>query len=114
MSIAGHRNSGILYLSPVSEHSGTGLGRLIPVPDWVALFRYRTGSPYSGTGLGRLIPVPDWFRHRHFCSFRYRTDWMSDSPTFRHLKRKGYSLHIHTASVGSSERDTPNLQVVTG
>ncbi len=56
-----HRHSGILYLSPVPEH--------------------------SGTGLDPLIPVPDWFRHRHFCSFRYRTDWMRDSPTFRHLKK---------------------------
>ncbi len=56
-----HRHCGILYLSPVPDH--------------------------SGTGLGPLIPVPDWFRHRNFCSFRYRTDWMPDSPTFRHLKK---------------------------
>ncbi len=44
-----HRHSGILYLSPPQEHSGTGLG----------------GSPYSGTGLVPasaflFIPVPDW------------------------------------------------------
>jgi hypothetical protein len=37
----------------------------------------------SGTGQGPLILVPDWFRHRNFCSFRYRTDWMPDSPTVR-------------------------------
>ncbi len=38
--IAGHRHSGILYLSPVPEHSGTGLVpasefMFIPVPDWL-------------------------------------------------------------------------------
>jgi hypothetical protein len=38
-----HWHSGILYLSPVTEH--------------------------SGTGQGPLFPVPDWFRHLHFCSF---------------------------------------------
>jgi hypothetical protein len=65
-----HRHSGILCLRPLPEH--------------------------SRIGLGTLIPVPDWFRHRHFCSFRYRTDWMPDSPTFRHLK-KGYTLHVYTA-----------------
>jgi hypothetical protein len=73
-----HRHSGILFLSPAPE--------------------------YSGTRLGPFIPVPDWFRHRHFCSFQYRTDWMPDSPTFRHLK-KGYTLHVYTASVGGGERD---------
>ncbi len=60
LSIAGHRHSGILYVSQVLEH--------------------------SSTRLGSLIPVPDWFRHRDFCSLRYQTDWMPDSPTFRHLK----------------------------
>jgi hypothetical protein len=53
--------SGILYLSPVPEH--------------------------SCTGLGPLIPVADWFRHRNFCSFRYQTDWMPGSQTFWHLKK---------------------------
>ncbi len=33
-----HRHSVTLYLSPVTEHSGTGLGPLIPVPEW---FRQR-------------------------------------------------------------------------
>ncbi len=47
-----HRHSGILYLSLVPEHSGTGAFR-----DW-------TGSPYSGTGLVPalaflFIPVPE-------------------------------------------------------
>jgi hypothetical protein len=61
MITAGHRNrgrcrrrrhSGVLYLSPVPEH--------------------------FGTGMGTLITVPDWFRHPHFFSFRYRTDWMPE------------------------------------
>jgi hypothetical protein len=43
----------------------------------------------------RSIPVPDWLRHRHFCAFRYQTELMPDSPTFRHLKN-GYTLHLHT------------------
>jgi hypothetical protein len=34
-----------LYLSPVLEHSGTGLGLFIPVPDWHQHF---------------CIPVTDW------------------------------------------------------
>jgi hypothetical protein len=56
-----HRHSGILYISPIPEH--------------------------SGTGLDPLIPVPDWFHPQNFCSFRYRTDWMPGSLTFRHLKK---------------------------
>jgi hypothetical protein len=41
---------------------------------------------HSGPGLGPLIPVPDLFRHRNFCPFWYRTDRMPDSPQLRHLK----------------------------
>jgi hypothetical protein len=37
---------------------------------------------------------------------------MSDSPTFRHLK-KGYTLHDHTASVGGVERNTHAVHVRT-
>jgi hypothetical protein len=55
-----HRHSGIGYLSPVPKHSGTGL-----VP---------------------RISVPDWFRHRHFCSFWYRTDRNTGCRTVRHYK----------------------------
>ncbi len=51
-----HRHSGILYLIPVPEHSGTGLGPLTPVPDWVPLLRYRTGSASELL----FIPVPNW------------------------------------------------------
>jgi hypothetical protein len=56
MGIAGHRHRGpcrrhlqygILYLSLVLEHSGTGLGPLIPVPDW---FRHQNFF-HSGIGL---------------------------------------------------------------
>jgi hypothetical protein len=32
--IAGHRHFSIHHLIPVLEHSGTGIGLLIPVPDW--------------------------------------------------------------------------------
>jgi hypothetical protein len=70
-----HRHSDILYLSPVPEHSGTGLGPLIPVTYWL------------------------W--HRNFCSFRYRTDRMPDSPTFRlwwWWWWKGNPVHVQTGS----------------
>ncbi len=42
-----NRHSDILCLSPVPEHSGTGLGLLIPVPNW---FRHRRFL---------FIPVPE-------------------------------------------------------
>jgi hypothetical protein len=98
------------------------------IPAYCISVRYRSipVPKHSGTGLGPLIPVPDWFRHRHFCSFWYRTDWMPDSPKFRHLKkryrlhvhtaggRKGHTLHVHTASVGGGEKEPMHtkLQVV--
>ncbi len=59
----------------------------------------------------RSIPVLDWLRHRHFCSFRCRTDKMPDSSTFRHL-RKGYTLHIHTA--GGRKRHTMHIHTAGG
>ncbi len=53
-----------------------------PVSQFVpGSFGYWTGSPYSGT---RLV------RHRNFCSFWYRTDWMLDtvdSLSFRQWKK---------------------------
>ncbi len=107
---AGHRHRGQCHLhrhSGILDQSGTGA------------FLYRTGSPYSGTG---LVPASA------FCSFRYQTDWMPDSPTFRHLKkryslhvhtasgRKGHTLHVHTASIGGGEKEpmqcTSKLQAV--
>ena len=48
-----HRHSGIMYLSPVQKHSGTGLYPLIPVPNW---FRHRCFC-HSGTGLIRCRTV---------------------------------------------------------
>jgi hypothetical protein len=73
-----HRHSGILYLSPVPEH--------------------------SGTGLGPLISEPNWFRHRNFCLFRYRTDWMPDGQTFKEklllVVVKGIPVHVQTAGSG--------------
>jgi hypothetical protein len=56
---------------------------------------FRNPVSQSGTGLGALILATGLLRHRHFCSFWYRIDWMPDSPTFQHLK-KGYTLHVHT------------------
>ncbi len=54
--VAGHRHqgwcrrhSGIRYLIPVPEHSGTGLSPLVPLPDW---FRKESALFF--------IPVPDW------------------------------------------------------
>ncbi len=82
-----HRHSGNQYLNPEPEH--------------------------SGTGLEFLIPVPNWFRH--FCSFRYRTDWMPDSPIFRHLKRgtPGTSILLVLVMVkGIPMQCTSKLQVV--
>ncbi len=80
--IAGHRPSGIQYLS-----SG------------IRAFRYRNGSPYSGTG---LVPASA------FSSFLYRTDQMLHYPAFQHLKKRcihpgcphcnnplGYTLHVN-------------------
>ncbi len=57
--IAGHRHrhSGIQHLSPVPEH--------------------------SGTGLGPLVPVQDWFRHLHYFSFLDQTDRMPDILAFK-------------------------------
>jgi hypothetical protein len=48
----------------------------------------------SGTGLGPLIPVPDWLRYRHSCSFRYQTDWMPDNPAFKKHFTKVYAVNL--------------------
>ncbi len=78
-----HRHSGILYLSPVPEH--------------------------SGTGLGTLILIPNCFRP--FCSFPLRTDWMPDSPTFPHLKRGTHSTSILLA-VERAHTHTPCMFIL--
>jgi hypothetical protein len=108
---------------PIIDHSWASASRSMPTvsafrhpvsQSGTGVFRYRIGSSYSGTGLGPLIPVPEWFRHQHFYSFRCRTDWIPDSPTFRHLK-KGCTKHVHTAGFGGYETDTQStskLQVV--
>ncbi len=66
-------------------------------------FRYQTGIPYTGTELVPasaflFIPVPNWL-----------DAGQSDITAFK----KGYTLHVHTASVGDSERDTHAVQWYT-
>jgi hypothetical protein len=48
--IAGHR-----HRDHCSRHQHAGILYLSPEPE------------YPGTGLGPLIPVPNWFRHCHVC-----------------------------------------------
>jgi hypothetical protein len=70
MLIAGHRHGGWCRRK---FHCGIRHPsvpyRSVPVPDWVTSFRH-----------------PDLLRHRHFCSFRYRTGRMPGSAAFRYLK----------------------------
>jgi hypothetical protein len=88
-------------------HSWASASRLMPP---TSAFRHPLSQ--SGTGLGPHMPVLDWFRHRHFCSFRYRTDWMPDSPAFKkgvhiarpyclcwwwYSKRNAHAVHVQTA-----------------
>ncbi len=72
-----HRHSGILYLSPVPEHSGTGLG------------------PYFSTGLVPasaflFIPVPDW-----------RDAGQSDVPAFKGIFQP-FELGAETSLIRSA------------
>jgi hypothetical protein len=72
-------------LGSPSYHSWASVSRSMPS---ASAFRHLSPLPeHSGAGLGPLLPVSNWFQHRHLCSFRYRTDWMLDSLTFWHLKR---------------------------
>ncbi len=64
------RHSSIRSLSPVLEHSDTGLGPLILVQDLL------------------------W--RQHFCWFWYRTDWMLDCLAFRHLKKEIHKSYTST------------------
>jgi hypothetical protein len=82
LNIAGHRHRG-----RCRRHRHFGILYLSPVPD------------YSGSGLGPLIPVSDWFRHPHFCSFRYRTE--KGVHTAR-AYGNGYTLHVLTAVGGKN------------
>ncbi len=76
-SMRRHQHSGILYLSPVPEHSGT---RLCP-----------------------LTPVPDRFQYQNFCSIRDWTDWMPDSPTFKNAVVGGGDRDTHVQTAGSGK-----------
>jgi hypothetical protein len=42
---------------------------------------------HSGTRLGPLIPVPDWIRHHHDFSFLYLNDKMQDNLAFEKMIR---------------------------
>ncbi len=57
---------------------------------------------HSGAGLSLFIPVSNWFRHQHLFSFRYRTDWMPDSPAFRYYnnlyKERQLRFGLHSSS----------------
>jgi hypothetical protein len=85
-----YMHSGILYLSPVPEH--------------------------SSTGLGSLLPVSDRFRYWHFCSFWYRSAFKKGIHPARlycwrckerHPARpyfwlwKVITLHVHYAGCGN-------------
>jgi hypothetical protein len=50
-----HRHSGILYLSPVPEHSGTGLGFLIRLSTSSVRHRH-SGIPASGSVISPALP----------------------------------------------------------
>jgi hypothetical protein len=54
---------------------------LSPVPD------------HSGSGMCPLIPVQDCLRHYHSFSFRYRTNRMSDSRAFKKTVRRWKDVH---------------------
>jgi len=73
------RHSGILYLSPVTEHSGIELVPVIPVPDWNILFSKVLDWPDAGQS--------GFNKNRH--------------PAHPHFKWcKGYTLHVRTADGG--------------
>jgi hypothetical protein len=40
----------------------------IGIPAFSISVRYGTVPEHSGSGLGFLIPVPGWFQHLHSCS----------------------------------------------
>ncbi len=81
-----HRYSVIQHLSPVPEHSGTGLYSLIPVP---VSFRHRFFI-HSGTGLaGRLTSG---------ISASKSNVWRIHPPRLQYTVGggDGYTLHVHT------------------
>jgi hypothetical protein len=89
----------IARVTPSAAVYGGGVAEEIQIANFLIL---NPVPEHICTGLCPLIPVLDWLQHQHFCSYRYRTDWMSDRPTFRHLKR-GYTLHVHTAGFGGCD-----------
>jgi hypothetical protein len=93
ISIAGHR-----HRDQCRRHQYSGTQHLSPVPE------------HSGTGLTSLIPVPG-FRHWHFKAFWHRTDMIPYNPAFWHWKSlyaagggKGYTLHVYIAGQSTSPK----------
>jgi hypothetical protein len=73
------------------QHSGISVRyRSIPVPDWVPLFLYWTGS-----GINNFV---------HSCNGLTGCR-QSDIPAFK----KGYTLHVHAAGVGDGRRDNRGI-----
>ncbi len=84
------------FQHPVPEHSATGAFRYrsIPLPDWVLIFRYRTGSGisifvHSGTVLigCQTSDIPALIK-----TYTLHVDTASDGL--------GYTLHVHSAEGG--------------
>jgi hypothetical protein len=88
--IAGHRHQG-----QCRQHQHSGIQHFSPVPE------------HSGSGLGPLIPVSDCSLHQHLNPFQYRTDRMPYSPAFKNIVWRlrrihpACGKHTHTADGGS-------------
>ncbi len=86
--------------------------RCIQVPDWVSLFRYRTGSDignfvHSGTGLTVRHLKKGYTLHAHTAGGRngHTLDFHTAGSV------KGHTLHDHTAG-GGMERDMPCTSIL--
>jgi hypothetical protein len=60
----------ILYLSPVPENSGTGMGPLIPVPDWFRIvFFVHSGTRLTGCHTASILAlIKTYTLHVHIAS----------------------------------------------
>ncbi len=114
--IAGHRDSGIQYPSPVPEQSDTGLSPLTSVHKntlqmWKGLHWYTACTPtLQACGLGYTLHVNTdgggkTYPARPFCSARiYRTDICKNKPKklfFNDWKRAFWACFRETGSISS-------------